>query len=150
MRAKFESSCVIFIFREYEREKEREIQSTISRRRTMMKCSLLNSSNRRRTSFFYSCRSFTLISFYFHTPFRFCPSSLDFRPFYSRLCTTLSLCPPSFFIHQVFNETDIWQRRIIANSCVIIVSNVHIIFIVTICDFFLISIKQKDIPFLKY
>lgn len=96
-----------------------------------MKCSLLNFSNRRRTSFFYSCRSFALISFYFDLSIicirlflrRFCPSSLDFRLFYSRLCATLSLYPPSFFIHQVFNEKNRYLAKA-NNSCVIIVSNV--------------------------
>lgn len=98
----------------------------------MIKCSLLNFSNRRRTSFFYNCRSFTLISFYFdlppfynlHTPF------LTFLPEFPRLSSLLFsslynflFVSAIFFIHQVFKETDIRQRRIIGNSCVIIVSN---------------------------
>lgn len=100
-----------------------------------MRCSLLNFSNRRRASFFYKlsfiCTYLVLFRPFYnlHTPF-LTPFLLEFPRLSSLLFSPLC---NSFFVSALYlflsikyltKRTDIWQRRIIGNSCIIIVSNV--------------------------
>lgn len=123
----------------FSRMRERKKSSRqFSRRWTMIKCSLLNFSNRRGASFFHNCRSFTLISFYFdllpfHNLHTFPYVSARVPPptsvsFHSRLCTTFSLLnPPSFssikyLTKQIFGKDDIIDSVVIVSHVLNVIS----------------------------